>query len=446
MNRSFACRCPTPILHRLFAICHFLFAICFVPSTNCAADFLTLTYPPSKTPSELSLEATFHLWLPPAAKYIRAVIVHQHGCGSGAERFGDLAIQDLHWRALAATHDAALLSPHYRTAGADCSQWYDPRKGSAAILQRGLDDFAKQTTHPEVASAPLCLWGHSGGGIWASFMLEQMPERIIAVFCRSGAAAGQGGVREPNFPPEAYRVPVLLNPGLLEKGNPLAWDNCVRLFETFRVQNAPVAFAPDPLSKHDCRNSRLLAIPYFDACLKARLPRRGQTLKPIDLATGRAGNWQHKTTLRWSSDFSGSVDYSWLPDKTTATAFTEYVSTGITADHTPPRKSPVLTSITRTTNGIALTWTAEADLESGIREFVIYRDGKKIATWPEKFDLQTGHKQFQGISFHDTPVSRRPPMAFTDPTAPADTRVSYAISTVNGSGLEGLRSKSQRLP
>src|SRR5947207_1098925 len=85
--------------------------------------------------------------------------------GNGAESFGDVAIHDRHWRALAAAHDAAYLCPHYRLASAECQTWYDPRNGSAAVLQRALDDFSAQTGHAELASAPLCLWGHSGGGI-----------------------------------------------------------------------------------------------------------------------------------------------------------------------------------------------------------------------------------------------------------------------------------------
>ena len=55
--------------------------------TVCAEEVLSVTYPPSGKPGELALEATFHVWLPPQAKHIRAVIVHQHGCGDGAERF-----------------------------------------------------------------------------------------------------------------------------------------------------------------------------------------------------------------------------------------------------------------------------------------------------------------------------------------------------------------------
>src|ERR1051325_4559242 len=129
------------------------------PQTTRAADFLSHTYPASTNANELQIDVTFHLWLPPHPKNIRAVIIHQQGCGEGAESFGDVAIHDLHWRALAAAHDAAYLCPHYRTTpNADCRAWYDPPKGSGAILQRALDDFSVETGHRELGAAPLCLW------------------------------------------------------------------------------------------------------------------------------------------------------------------------------------------------------------------------------------------------------------------------------------------------
>ena len=63
---------------------------------------LTASYLPSSGPGELAVEATYRLWIPPTVKRVRAVIVHQHGCGDGAERGGETAADDLHWRALAA--------------------------------------------------------------------------------------------------------------------------------------------------------------------------------------------------------------------------------------------------------------------------------------------------------------------------------------------------------
>jgi hypothetical protein len=423
------------------------FALAVTGVANSAEDVLSVTYAASDKAGELAMEAKFNVWIPPPTKRVRAVIVHQHGCGEGAESFGDRAALDLHWRALAAKHDAALLSPFYRSRGAECRLWCDPRNGSGAAFVRALTDLAAQSGHPELATAPWCLWGHSGGAFWVSLMLEKHSQRIVGAFCRSGAVMSSwlGEVPPPQFSAAAYGVPVLLNPGLLERDDSKfanAWLSTSNFFAMLRAKDAPVAFAPDPLSNHDCRNSRLLAIPFFDACLEARLPRRGHELKPVKLSRGWIGDWQNGTVQPARGEVRPFM--SWLPDETCARAFAEYVASGKTTDRTPPKKAPRLTSVSRTKNGIALTWTAEADLESGIRQFAIYRDGQRITLWPEKLDEKNGYPQFQGISYHDTPVSPRPPLAFVDRTVSAESRPAYAITLINGSGLESAMSKAVR--
>ena len=52
--------------------------------------------------------------------------------------------------------------------------------------------------------------------------------------------------------------------------------------EKFRAKGALIGVAVDPNSSHDCGNSRYLAIPWFDACLAARLPDKvGDPLKSM---------------------------------------------------------------------------------------------------------------------------------------------------------------------
>lgn len=411
------------------------------------AELFTVQYPPSAQPGDLAVEAAFHLWIPPTAKRIRAVIVHQHGCGDGAENSGETAALDLHWRALAARHDCALLSPHYRALNANCRLWCDPRNGSGAVFQRALADLAKESGHPEIGTAPWCLWGHSGGGFWASLMLEQHPERIVAVFCRSGTAMmalGRSEIEPVHYPAAAYGIPVVLNPGVKERGHAQfngAWTGSLQLFEHFRTNGAPVAFAPDPFSSHDCRNSRLLAIPFFDACLRQRLPRRGAMLRPIRQASGFVGDW---TTGRVRPARAITNEFSWLPDETCAHAYSEYVTSGVTTDRTPPTSAPRIVSATRSAaeGGVVLEWTTGADFESGVRQFAIYRDGELLTRLPEKPEERTGFAQFQTISYHDTPVPGAPKLRFIDRSAPVDARPSYAITTINGAGMEGPRSKA----
>jgi poly(3-hydroxybutyrate) depolymerase len=170
-----------------------LFATLALASSALAADNLPAALPPyyavkyeaSEKLGELGVGVTYTLWVPPGAKTLRGVIVHQHGCGISSGMSGLTAAYDLHWQALARKWNCALLGPAYHLkANNECRKWCDPRNGSDVTFQRALAHFAVESNHPELTTAPWCLWGHSGGGFWSSLMLTLHPERIAAIFFR----------------------------------------------------------------------------------------------------------------------------------------------------------------------------------------------------------------------------------------------------------------------
>src|SRR4051794_17271437 len=71
-------------------------------------------------PQDKFKSADFRLWVPDGVKVIRAVIVHQHGCG----RNGITNATDAQWQALALKYDAALMGTHF-THTRDCTEWHD---------------------------------------------------------------------------------------------------------------------------------------------------------------------------------------------------------------------------------------------------------------------------------------------------------------------------------
>ena len=103
----------------------------------------------------LAFPATFTVWIPPGVERLRGIVVHQHGCGTGSSCSGLTGAHDLHWQALARKWDCALLGPVIgEPEKANCRMWCDPRNGSDQTYLRALADLAKQTGHPEVATAP----------------------------------------------------------------------------------------------------------------------------------------------------------------------------------------------------------------------------------------------------------------------------------------------------
>ena len=252
--------------------------------------YFKVEYQPSTEEGGLQLGVTYTIWIPGGVKTIRGVIVHQHGAGTLAAKSGMTAAYDLHWQALAKKWDCALLGPSYHVENDDvydvpggAQLWFDARRGSNETFLRALDDFSVLSGHSEINTVPWCLWGHSGGAIWSHVMATLHPERVVALWLRSGAATMWRD--RPNFPElqtsnELYSIPTMCNPGIQEDG---IISRQMEVFNDFRVHGAPIGFATDPLTGHWCGDSRYLAIPFFDACMEIRMPEKGQVLRQIDM-------------------------------------------------------------------------------------------------------------------------------------------------------------------
>lgn len=413
-------------------------------SLPAAESNFEIHYPTSGEQGKLPVDVYYYLWIPPGVEKLRGVIVHQHGCGTGAEQGGITAAQDLHWQALARKWDCALLGSSYRAGdGGNCRHWCDPRNGSSETFLQALSDFAEKSQHPELKEVPWCLWGHSGGGFWASLMQVKYPERIVAIWFRSGTAFPtwqKGDIAKPEIPAAAYQVPAMGNPGFKEKTEPRfkgAWDGLVAMHSAYRAEGAPFGLAPDPRTGHECGDSRYLAIPFFDACLEMRLPEKGssgQKLRPIDqkiawLAAPDADTAQ--PAADYPGDPKGAI---WLPNEAFAQKWQEYVKTGATSDTTPP-PAPRELQAQRKDDGVELTWSAAADFESGLQAFVIEREGEVVGQVPEKPVGRFGRPLFQTMSYHDTPERPLAEMKFLDKGAKEGAH-RYRVRAVNSAGLK----------
>ena len=243
----------------------------------------------------------------------------------------------------------------------------------------------------------------------------------------------------------------MCNPGAKEDGDKRfsgAWNGALAMFKAYRAKGAPIGFAPDPRTAHECGDCRYLAIPFFDACLAMRLPDKvstDQKLKPIDMkAAWLAGLLTDKAEPRAS--YAGKAeDAVWLPNEQVARAWAEYVRTGAISDATPPPAASHVRATRKPDQAIELTWDAEADLESGIQAFVIQRDGRELARVPEKPLGRFGRPLFQAMSYHDTPERPLPEMRFIDRSPPSGAKRDYRVIVVNGVGLRSQPSPSVSL-
>jgi len=418
-----------------------------------AGKYYKIDYPGSTVEGELKTPVTYLLWIPDGVTTLRGLIVHQHGAGTTASIEGSTGAYDLQWQALAKKWDCALWSSSYHvqneavdlTPGGS-EHWFDPRRGSEKTFLKALDDFGTKSNHPELAKVPWVLWGHSGGGIWSDVMTDLHPDRVVAVWMRSGAAEmfrGRAEFPQPTPPEAAYKVPEMGNPGVKEG----AYTGGLAVFKQYRAKGAPVGFAPDPRTGHECGDSRYLAIPYLDACMAIRLPDKGskdQKLKPVDLSKGWLAKLVEKdpkdAAAVPAADYKGNVNEAvWLPSEAVAKAWVEYVKTGAVSDTTPPPAPTNVKTIDRGDRGTEVTWIAEADFESGIKQFIIMRDGKELATvGPDRG--QFGRPIFQGMTYHDTPVWPLKETKYLDASAKAGEKHAYTVITVNSVGLKSAPS------
>ncbi len=95
---------------------------------------------------------------------------------------------------------------------------------------------------------------------------------------------------------------------------------------------------------------------------------------------------------------------------------------------------------------VEIAWDAEADFESGIKAFVIQRDGKELVQVPEKPAGIFGRPLFQKMSYHDTPEPPLPEMRYVDASAKPGEKHTYRVITVNSVGLASPPSAPVSIP
>lgn len=440
-----------------------VFSLLGVAEARATGTYVKLDYPASTASNELQIAVTYELWIPEGVKTVRGIIVHQHGAGTTASIEGSTAAHDLHWQALARKWDCALWGSSYHvqnekidTSPGASELWFDPRRGSEKTFLKALGDFAAKSGHPEVDKVPWALWGHSGGGIWSDVMTTLHPDRVIAVWMRSGSTLmflSHLEFTRSEVPAALYQIPMMANPGVKEKSKTPPpdpdtrtegermkgpWLGNIATFKEYRAQGGLIGFAPDPRTGHECGDSRYLAIPFLDACLAMRLPAKGskdQKLKSMDTRKAwLAPLFGEEATP--AAKFKGDIHQAvWLPNEAVAKAWMEYVKTGATLDTTPP-PAPFNLKATSQTDGTEISWDAEADFESGIQQFIVMRDGQELAKVPEKPIGKFGRPLFQSMTYHDTPSQPMPELRYLDASAKPGEKHAYSIITVNSVGLK----------
>jgi dienelactone hydrolase len=256
------------------------------------------------------------LFIPASAARVRAVIVVT-GWGLGFD-FVDAAQA----RRLAESTQSGLLLARTTSIStqAGYGDWNDASIGGADALILALQRLAQEFDHPEVANAPLVIWGQSAGAGFGTSFAALHPDRTAAVVrYQSGAGVAARDLETVS------RIPMLMI--VAGKDSPALLDRAQSLWRDGRSLGAPWTFAEQPDAEHgeDEALGRAcdLMVPWITAVLIQRLPPSGTALRPVGDAGGWLGHLGTREISPFTSFTGAKTEASWLPDEATARRWRE---------------------------------------------------------------------------------------------------------------------------
>ena len=271
------------------------------------------------------------LFLPPNVDQVRAVIVLLNS-GTSWDGMGGAFYLDPELRRLSDSLSCALLLPRITStsmtdsASAPAFGHVDVLRnagvGGAEGLLKLLERLAAESRHPEVAAAPLLLWGHSRTGHFAATFAALQSPRVVAVVGYHSGAVGLAG----HDLDVLRKIPALI---LMAKADiPNAYRPGFRMppaetvWRSGRAVGAPWTFGIEPDAVHqnpnDLKKANVLVIPWVTAVLRQRLSPGGGDLRVVTDGSAWLGNIQ-TGDIAPSASYSGPErEATWLPDEQSA--------------------------------------------------------------------------------------------------------------------------------
>jgi dienelactone hydrolase len=262
-------------------------------------------------------KAAFRFWSPGSdtdqAQPIRAVLLLVPGYNDDGRK----NLRDLLWQDFARRNHLALVACFFQ------GDYADAPSGSGDALQEALADLARQSSHPEVATAPLLLYGASAGGQFNYNFVIWKPTRVLAFIVNKG-----GFYNDQPPDPQAYAVPGLFFLGL--KDQPFRIEAITHIWTDGRAKGALWALAPQPESGHEFSRTPVLARIFFQAVLDARLPVSSDpsAIKPMLENQGWLGDLTTHEIRPAASDSLPDRKAAWSPDQHFAEAWKDFVVSG----------------------------------------------------------------------------------------------------------------------
>ncbi|MFC1485905.1 hypothetical protein ACFL55_02640 [Candidatus Latescibacterota bacterium] len=305
----------------VLVIAWFILIIAVARKVN-AQEAVTIDY--AEVPGKNYDKAEFRLWFPKNVRRLQAIVLLMPGSNGD----GRPSVEDPTWQEFATQHNLALVGCRFTDKPHDQSfieQYVNVSEGSGQALIDALVGLAKRSGHPELAAAPLLLWGMSAGGQFNYEFVAWKPERVVAFVVNKGGIYYSALVS-----PAARSVPGILFVG--GKDLEFRTNTIVGLFAVNRRGGALWALAEEPNAGHVVGRSRDMAIMFFEEVLPLRLPRslssgdEPTTLRLIPEESGFIGDLRAKTFQKQGNANTPNYPTAWLPTERTARAWQMLVS------------------------------------------------------------------------------------------------------------------------
>jgi poly(3-hydroxybutyrate) depolymerase len=297
----------------LIVVARYLVAFVIPALVAASAAAQTTTTLDEAIPSGRNFDkAEFRLWIPKDLAQVRAVVVLVPGSNGDGRR----EAEDATWQAFATRHGLALLGCRFTDKPHDQSfieEYVNVSLGSGQALLDGLSALATRSQHPELATAPLLLWGMSAGGQFNYEFVAWKPDRVAAF------VVNKGGIYYSALLSQAARtVPGMFFVG----GKDLEFrTNTINgLFAVNRRAGALWALAEEPSAGHIVGRSKDMALIFFEELLPFRLP-----LRPLAESSGFLGDLKVKTAQKQNGP-APNYPTAWLPTARVARAWEALVT------------------------------------------------------------------------------------------------------------------------
>jgi hypothetical protein len=343
---------------------------------------------------------TLRLTVPDGLAVVRGILVVGPGAGGDSR---DL-YREVWYREFMHLRDFAFLGTHAFSSHAE----------NFRVMQNALKQLAADSKHPELVHAPYVATGFSAGGGFASRLLVEAPDKVIA------SVIVGSRLKLTEITPTAAHLgtPACIINGEHEDGGmaPVV----VPVLAAYRPKGALWGWMAVPGGGHERNGQEVLAMPMLDAAVRLRYPADGDvrkgpvTLKPVAPESGWVADnttWKGGlTAITPAKNFKGDISKSsWLLNEDIAFIYRAYSTHNRPLKITSPRNTPG--------NARDLVWDAGSRATIGV-------DDSRFAGW-KKLELCDGAKKVGEL--------RKGPAEFTV----TDLRAGYHAFSVLGTDGEG---------